>query len=162
MRKLCFIVITICLLMLCTNLYYRNKECSAMSIQTYNYIICIDHFDELSNEYKEMFWDLDIPISFVTAHRDKYKFKQNYNKQFVDALAVPKNIMSIVANGDAKELRQCLYNNMNVAKKNGLVIIIFDIKNLDEENVFYAITDSIKLLRNNDITFRLYNYIYNN
>lgn len=127
----------------------------------YNYIICLDHFDGVSDEYKQKFWDMKTSLTFVTANRELYKdYGQKFDKLFVDGLAIPRTVISVVLSGDGKVLREGLYNCINIAKEHSKVVIIFDMSKENEEDVYYSILDSLSVLEKENITFNTYNEIY--
>ena len=125
------------------------------------YVICIDNFDNASDEYKQMFWDLKIPLTFKVLNKQNYSnFGNKFDKVIVEHLVIPRTIMSIVADGDAVNLRQTLYNASEIAKTNGVVVVIFDLNNLNQEDVFYAISDTISVLNNLNLFLCTYDCFY--
>ncbi len=127
----------------------------------YNLIICLDNFDDISNEYKKKFWDLSMPLTLKTSNKDMYSdFKQDDTKFLTNSIIVPKLYMSIYANGDAKEIRNSIYNSVSISKEQGICILIINVCEENEETVYYALNDSLSVFDVNKIDLCTFNFIY--
>ena len=92
-----------------------------------------------------------MPLTFVTHDRSLYKEVDNI--VLIDALKVPRTIMSVVATNSASEMRNTMYSATDIAKKLGKVVVIFDAKTDDSEQIYYAIVDSLEVIKNKGMTF---------
>ena len=133
MKKI-FLLIFIVLLFIfgVFNLNNYKSEIVAKMENGCNLIICLDNFDNISEEYKEKFWNLSIPLTLKTSNKDLYNnLKQDDTKFLTNSIIVPKMYMSIIASGDAQEIRNSIYNAVSITKEQGICILII---NIDEEN----------------------------
>ncbi len=110
-----------------------------------SYIMVIKDFDTVDEELQQQFLDIDAPLTFVTHHREN--FTETADKKFIDTLAVPRIFMSMVAFGTPSEIRNTMYTALSYSKEKGKVIVIFDLKNAEAEDVYYAIVDSLDMLK---------------
>ena len=144
----------LCLIFILNGFCFVNSSVFAQSNIVGNYAICLEHFECVDDEYKTKFLKCDIPLTFVSAI-DKTQIQKN-DKQLVRHLYFPARINRLNVSGDAVKIREMMYNNIDVAKSSGLVVLLFDMKELDSESVYYALIDTVTLLENMGIQFSLY------
>ena len=127
-----------------------------------NLIICIDNFDCLDEDMQHKFYDLQCNLNFKVSNINNFSsYPKSFDKMFISSIIVPKSIMSIVANGDSKQLSKNLYDSMNIAKQNRVCVLIFDMKELDAESAYYLIFDNVLFMENENITLCNFDFIYN-
>ena len=144
MKKLSIVCLVFCLSLLTA--FVPNGE----NVET-SYIIVINNFDFVEEDYKQKFFEIDVPLTFVTHDRSLYKEVDNI--VLIDALKVPRTIMSVVATNSASKMRNTMYSATDIAKKLGKVVVIFDAKTDDSEQIYYAIVDSLEVIKNKGMTF---------
>lgn len=140
---------------------YFNKKVFAKMENDCNLIVCIDNFDDASDEYKEKFWNLEIPLTFKTINKENYSnFNESDTKYLTNSIIIPKKYMSLVASGDATDMRNTIYNSVSIAKDQNVCILIFKINQENEETIYFALNDSLSIFSANKITLKTFNFIY--
>ena len=120
------------------------------------YMMVINDFDEVEEDLQEKFLEIEAPLTFVTHKRENYSFSST--KKFIDALAVPRTYMSIVASGSPSEIRNSMYSALDCSQNYGAMVVIFDVKNSSAEDIYYAIVDSIDVLSKRGANFKLLSF----
>ena len=153
-------IITLCVFGIYNTNFFKSEILANME-NKYNLIICIDNLDDVSDEYKEKFWNLSIPLTFKTSNRDIYQdFKEDNSKLLTNSIIVPRKYMSLVASGDANEIRNTIYNSVSIAKEQGICILILKINQENEETLYYALCDSMSIFNVNKINLQTFNFMH--
>ena len=151
MKKILSIILILVLVVCCG--YVVNGD----TVEN-KYIIVVKDFDKIEKQLQQQFLEINAPITFVTNKPKDYKLA--VNKKFIDALCVPRTIMSVVAQGTPSEMRNTMYSAIDISKKQNIVIVIFDINNCQAEDAYYAIYDSVDLLQKSGVCLSLFTFEY--
>ena len=117
-----------------------------MDVDKQEIIVVINNFDDMSEEYKKLFWDLDLPMSIVTSNLEQFdNFSKRQDKQKLSILS-DKNVQKVeIISQNPQEMRNLIYNAISIAKEYGKCLIVFNLTTDSVENGYYAILDSMTL-----------------
>lgn len=124
-------------------------------------IICLNNFDDVSDDYKKLFWELNCPLTFQVNDTANYSsYSKRFDKMFINSLAIPRLFMSLIAEGTGEEIRKTFYDASEISHTQGQCIVIIDMAKNDEEVVYFAIKDSLPLLSKLNVNFKTMEYVY--
>lgn len=117
--------------------------------------ICIDNFDNISDEYQYKILDLRYPITIVSICHINQKNSKN-DKEFIKKLDFNAKNSTIFAKGNKNELKSILLDLTNILKLSTSCVVIFDAKNLNEIDIYDCLKESVFELYKNGIVFKLF------
>ena len=125
-------------------------------------VICLNNFDNINDEYKEKFLNLNLSLTFKIFDKEIYKNYISKEKMFTNSIIIPKTYMSIVAKGNSLEVRNAIYNSISVSKQQGICVLIMEMDKENEEIMYFALCDSMSLFKTNNIETETFDFILNN
>lgn len=148
MKKYIYFVFFICMIMLnfVTIGLSKGVVFADMDVNKQEITIIINNFDKMSEEYKKLFWNLDLPMTIVTSNLEQFdNFSKRQDKQKLSILN-DKNVKKVeIISQNPQEMRNLIYNSISIAKEYGKCLLVFNLTTDSVENGYYALLDSMTL-----------------